>query len=216
MNVIIIILILSIVVYVVISASKKSTKGSSSLSTTGRIRSVQAPQVVGDIRILMDSLRIVSETKNYSVKISRSKLIEDVLVRLENYNTEHIRKNDDWERLLSSYRAFAPKINQIDSIHCEQVYKLKHDRNTTQCPYCAQDAFAESSRATKCPNCGQKSARLKISKNEAIMVTLEEQENIKAIEEEALKIFPSGDEVNITLSPEAGLVLQKMEAKKAR
>ncbi|MDD3563049.1 MAG: hypothetical protein PHR32_05190 [Candidatus Cloacimonetes bacterium] len=214
MNTIIILFVLSIVVYVIISASKKPAKGVPSRGTTIRRNSVQASQVANDVRILMESLKIVSETKNYSVKISRSKLIEDVLVRLENYNTEHIRKDEEWERLLSNYRIYYSKITQIDSKYLLLLSQLQGERTAKQCPYCAQEAFAEGSRAVKCPNCGQKAVRLKISKTEAIMVTLEEQDNVKAIEEEGLNLFLSGAECNITLSQEVSSVLAQMEAKK--
>lgn len=214
MNIIIILSILSIVVYVIISVSKKPAKGLPSSGATTRKNSVQASQVANDVRILTESLKIVSETKSYSVKVSRSKLIEDVLARLVGYDTEHIRKNEDWERLLSSFKIYASEIMPIDSRHFQQLSQLQSNRSATQCPYCAQEAFAEGSRAFKCPNCGQKSARLKVSKNEAIMVKIEEQESIKAIEEEALNLSLSGDECNITVSPQVGSVMAQMEAKK--
>ena len=68
----------------------------------------------------------------------------------------------------------------------------------------------------KCGNCGKTAARLKINKNEYMMISKEEQQKIKDIEEEALNANPLGGELMLTVSPQVGMVLTQMEMKLKR
>ncbi|GEM_PF-3612967 len=202
-----------VVACVVIIAAKFETKPKSSPRKVVSANSMILNQVANDVRIMMDCMNIINSTKNYGVKTSRTKLMLEVLGRLEASSPQHVQRDASWDETMNSYRRFAEEIKKLESRRYQKVTRLKYDRTATKCPYCTCEVFIEGSRMLKCSNCGKTAARVKLSKDYSVMATKEESQEIKAIEEEAINTNPLGGETKLTVSPEVGLILMQMQAK---
>lgn len=201
------------IVFIVIVLLKFTPSQTAAAKHVTNDNNIQLAQIANDVRILMESMKIIGQTKNYQVKESRTRLAISVLSRLGSYWTDHIVKNEDWTKIVENYTAFAEEMKTIEARHYQKIARLKGDRTPTRCPYCLKDTFPEGSRMLKCGNCGKTAARLKINKNEYMMITKEEQQKIKDIEEEALNANPQGGDLMLSVSPQVGLILSQMEMK---
>lgn len=208
--VIVILFFAFVVVMVVIMSSGKSGISARKGNDAG------ARFVANEVRILLESVRIINDTKTYEVKLSRTKLVAQVLDRLNSYNTRHLSKGEEWALLQQRFLDYREKLIEIDMRHHRQVFRVKSDYRPYHCPYCKELAFSEGSRAVKCPKCGEKAARLKLSKTETILVRGEDLDRIRGIEDEAISLSIEGGTSQITVSPEVSRILQQMEEKLSR
>ncbi|MCK9309555.1 MAG: hypothetical protein M0P99_04715 [Candidatus Cloacimonetes bacterium] len=110
MGLLIIILVLVALVYII----SKSTK-QASLPRKNSVRKLNSTnattyEIANKVRILIESAKIVSETKNYEVKISRSKLMLEMLDKLSKTNTPHFTKGENWDNLVQELSDYDSKL----------------------------------------------------------------------------------------------------------
>lgn len=194
-----------------------SSKGQSRAPARGRNNSgAQAYQIANNIRILLESAQIINKTTKYDTKLSRSKLMREVFKRLNDYNGSHLTKDEQWFNIVQAYEKYFNDMEVIDHRRFQALCDLKTNRSGSKCPYCVENTFQEGSRAVKCNVCGKKSSRLKIAKDESLLVLTEELEKILAIEKEALDLSPNIPTNNITVSPQVAMAIKHMEEKLTR
>ncbi|MDI9528601.1 MAG: zinc ribbon domain-containing protein [Candidatus Cloacimonadota bacterium] len=200
---------LLVIVIVIISSNKKGVQAK-------KMDYMDAMSVANDVRILLESVGIINDTKTYEVKISRTQLTGQVLDRLNKHQTTHISKGEEWVTILQRFSEYQAKLIEIDQRRQSQIFQVKSDYRPNHCPYCKEIAFSEGSRAIKCPKCGEKAARLKLSKTETILVRGEDMERIREIEAEAISLKIEGGTRQLTVSQDIAMILQQMEEKLSR
>lgn len=205
------------IVVIVVAAVIISSKGQPNSPIRKRGNSgVEAYQVANNLRILLESAQIINKTSKYDIKLSRSKLMWDVFKRLNEYNGDHLTKDEKWFQTLQSFERFVIDLDAIDRRRFQALYGLQSSRSDYRCPYCKENTFQEGSRAVKCTGCGKKASRLKISKTETLLVLPEELDKVQSIEKEALDLSPENPTNSITVSPQVGMVIKQMEEKLSR
>lgn len=172
--------------------------------------------VANEVRVLLESIGLINNTKTYEVKVSRTHLVGQVLDRLDKYQTRHISMGEEWLTLKQRFEEYQTKLIEIDQRRHRLIFQVNSDHRPNHCPYCKEPAFSEGSRAIKCPKCGEKAARLKLSKTETILVCAEDMKRIREIEEEAISLSIEGGTSQITVSQDIAMILQQMEEKLSR
>lgn len=172
-----------------------------------------AYQIANSMRIVMDSAKIVHETKNYDVKISRCKLLADTLHKLASVQTAHIVRDEEWDRTLKMVDEYTSKIVSYEQKHGQVMWHLKALHDYMTCPYCKAEAFEWGSRATKCKECGKKNARIKVGKKDHIRISQEENEQLKEIEASIIELPLTADISRITVSEAVMQQIKMMEEK---
>ncbi len=209
-------IVVAIVALIIIN-SKGQAPVHAQAQTRGRDNSgIQVKQVANSLRIMLESAKIINKTTKYDVKLSRSNLMWDVFKQLNDYNGSHLIKNEEWFRTIQVFEKYVNDLGDIDSRRFQAMNELKTSRSNYTCPYCMEHTFQEGSRAVKCKGCGKKASRLKISKNESLMVLPEELEKILSIEEEALDLSPDNPTNAFTVSPQVVSEIKQMEEKLSR
>ena len=202
-------LLFACVLYMVYYVSKNTSKD---LTNKNKVK-FQIYQVANSMRIILESSKIVSETKNYDTKLGRATLIRDTLVRLNSLDTSYLVKDDNWSEVLSAYYAYNTALQDIESKRRQILDTIINSRGANTCPYCLKNTFAESSRAVKCTECKEKAHRYKVSKGFSYLVTNTEHESLIALESEILACQPNSSVPEITVLPQVLVELEEMAAK---
>ncbi len=113
------------------------------------------------LRIVYESAKIISETKNMGTLISRLHVLLDNLSKLEELSIDEIYSN--YESLLLE---FVTKGKLIDS----KIANFKSFRDNITCPYCSHLFDKPVSRMRNCPQCKNKIIRIK-DNDTAFLVT---------------------------------------------
>ena len=93
---------LLVIVIVIISSNKKGVQAK-------KMDYMDAMSVANDVRILLESVGIINDTKTYEVKISRTQLTGQVLDRLNKHQTTHISKGEEWVTILQRFSEYQAK-----------------------------------------------------------------------------------------------------------
>jgi len=172
-----------------------------------------AYQIANNLRIVMESAQIARDTKNYDVKVSRSKLLFETLDKLASSKTAHIVHDETLTQTLSEINKYTGQINHLSQKHEQVMWHLKALRDYMTCPYCKAEAFEWGSRATKCKECGKKNARIKVGKKDHIRISQEENEQLKEIEASIIELPLTADISRITVSEDVMQQIRMMEEK---
>lgn len=206
-TIIVIVVIVAALYWLVQWAQKEETKKKDAML---------AYQIANNLRIVMESARIVRDTKKYDVKVSRSKLMSDMLDTLASYQTAHIVHDETFAATLSERNTYVARISHLSQKHEQLMWHLRAFRDHVTCPYCKAQAFDVGSRATKCPDCGMKSYKVKTDKKNNIRVSQDENEQLKALEASIIDLPMTIEVSRITVSEAVMAQIKAMEEKLLR
>lgn len=206
-TVIVILIIIAVLYWIAIRAQKEEAKKKDAML---------AYQIANNLRIVMESAQIARDTKNYDVKVSRSKLLFETLDKLASLQTAHIVHDEILVETLSEINKYVDQINHLSQKHEQIMSYLKELRDHKTCPYCKAEVFEYGSRATKCPECGKKNVKVKTGRKENIRVRQEENEQLKALETSIIEVPLTADVSKITVSEAVMEQIQAMEEKLLR